>query len=163
MCPDGVSKPPGRSIRIQAEMNALVQRIDELSTMVQKLGGSLPPKLVLEFAGKGAIAVAGGSKEGEAKVQGNGGGPMGPSEGDSAMHDDEEDEEEEESLLSQGVGSLSIRDEDGRTRFLGVSAGSAYYFKVSSTCSPTLGPPQAVVELWDAFSDHGADTLLASV
>jgi hypothetical protein len=111
-------------------MNALVARVEELSVMVQKLGGELPPKLVLEFAGKGAIvSSSGGSKEGEAKEQDDGS-PRAASLEENAMQDDEEEEEEALLALQQGVGSLSIRDEDGRTRFLGVSAGSAYYFKV---------------------------------
>lgn len=99
--------------------------------MVQNLGGELPPKLVLEFAGKGAIAVSGGSKEGEAKGPENDEGPTGASMEDNAMQEEDDDEADQVEAIQQGVGSLSIRDEDGRTRFLGVSAGSAYYFKVS--------------------------------
>lgn len=38
--------------------------------------------------------------------------------------------EDDESLLVAGVGSLTIKD-DGTTRFLGLSAGSAYFVKVS--------------------------------
>lgn len=45
--------------------------------------------------------------------------------------------EEEEALLTLGLGSLSIN-EDGSTRFLGLSAGSAYYVSSVKTLSTLL-------------------------
>lgn len=38
----------------------------------------------------------------------------------------------EENGLVEGVGSLTIREDDGATRFLGLSAGSAYFGSVST-------------------------------
>ncbi|GAA5857732.1 hypothetical protein JCM1840_000888 [Sporobolomyces johnsonii] len=136
ICPTGVSKPPGRAVRVQAEMTLMLRRIDDLEKMVRDLGGGdqIPPPLQLEIATRRATAF---SKELEAEIE------DASAEGSSEttpMEDEDEDggatqeggdmrsDEEKLKSLLVGVGSLSIAD-SGRTRFLGTSAGPAYYFE----------------------------------
>ncbi|GAA5970294.1 hypothetical protein JCM21900_001034 [Sporobolomyces salmonicolor] len=136
ICPTGVSKPPGRAVRVQAEMHAMVRRIDDLEKMVRDLGGGdqIPPPLQLEIATRRATSF---SKELEAEIE------DASAEGSSEttpMEDEDEErgaaeegrntrpEEDKLKSLLVGVGSLSIAD-SGRTRFLGTSAGPAYYFE----------------------------------
>lgn len=116
-------------------MNALAERVEQLSELVMELGGEerLPPLLHLEFAGKSGAGAA-------ATAEGSGGDKDGAKEEEDEhvastrqeevhMGEDEEDPIVQE--MAAGVGMLSVREEDGRTRFLGTSAGSAYYFQVS--------------------------------
>ncbi|GAA5924666.1 hypothetical protein JCM10213_000410 [Rhodosporidiobolus nylandii] len=145
ICPSGVSKPPGRAVRIAAEFGALLRRVDELEAIVRELGAAdrVPPPLQLEEATKRSTAI---TKDIEREIEAGGGSTAAESQQAGARHpgvaeeddgmqqDEDEDEQEdkpaEEALKSVlvGVGSLSIA-ESGRTRFLGPAAGSAYYFE----------------------------------
>ena len=151
LCPDGVLKSDSKTSRLQSELSSLVARCDALSDIVRDLGGAhlLPPPLQLEFSGH--PSQKGSTGHDSAVSERPSSGLQLPTEtrnGDversnslrksqtrfatkeeDVMEDEDEEEATEEVL--QGVGSLSIRDEDGRTRYLGVSAGSAYYTKVS--------------------------------
>ncbi|GAA5865743.1 hypothetical protein JCM8547_002763 [Rhodosporidiobolus lusitaniae] len=133
ICPSGVSKPPGKAVRIAAEFSALLRRVDELEALVRELGGGvrIPPPLRLEEALKRSTTV---TRELEREIEeGVGRDEEGGLDGQRVEEGEAEEEEEEqkpdEEALRKvlvGVGSLSIA-ESGRTRFLGPAAGSAYF------------------------------------
>lgn len=109
------------------ELNLLLSRLQHVEGALRDLGADdqIPPPLSLEFAGKASTAAAEG-KEDDEKAQ-----------DDAEEHgmDDQDQSDEVGEVLAGGVGSLSIREDDGRTRFLGTSAGSAYYYKVCANRS----------------------------
>jgi hypothetical protein len=109
-------------------LSALARRIEELEGALREVGAPerIPAPLRLEFAGKEYIR-GGARPDADAGAEGN---TEARDEGGDGMDEEHEEETAVEAIL-QGAGSLSIREQDGRTRFLGVSAGSAYYFKVS--------------------------------
>ncbi|GAA5897932.1 hypothetical protein JCM8208_003195 [Rhodotorula glutinis] len=129
ICPVGTAKPPGRAVRIAAEFSALLRRVEQLESTIRDLGAEdrIPPPLNLEEATKRSTTV---TKALEAEI-------AQPREYSSQDYEEQGSDGEEgagqaatdaavESVLV-GVGSLSIAD-SGRTRFLGTSAGSAYYY-----------------------------------
>ncbi|GAA5820480.1 hypothetical protein JCM3770_005543 [Rhodotorula araucariae] len=139
ICPVGTAKPPGRAVRIAAEFGALLRRVDELESIVRELGAAerIPAPLNLEEATKRSTSI---TKALEAEIErgDRGAGAVGGAQENAAHKEDDlvdaegEDEEEanEDAVQSVlvGIGSLSIA-ESGRTRFLGTSAGSAYYYE----------------------------------
>lgn len=155
ICPDGTLKGEGRSSRMQAEMSQLIARCQELTTIVRDLGGAdlLPPPLTLEFVNTKLTpkdSDSAGRKVALKDSKGDDGEELGIEEtqspqrsrarslikDDIAMDEEEQDQAQgDEEEVLEGVGSLSIRDSDGRSRYLGVSAGSALYSKVR----PPLG------------------------
>ncbi|GAA5870765.1 hypothetical protein JCM3774_001672 [Rhodotorula dairenensis] len=134
VCPEGVLRPPGRAVRLAAELTALLHRVEQLESVIIELGHPerIPPPLRLEEATKRSTTL---TKDLEDEIAHGRGGR---SQAGARPHParpvvDDEPEEEEEELSDEaldavliGVGSLSIAD-SGRTRFLGTSAGSAYY------------------------------------
>ncbi|KPV75000.1 uncharacterized protein RHOBADRAFT_53911 [Rhodotorula graminis WP1] len=129
ICPIGTAKPPGRAVRIAAEFSALLRRVEQLESTIRDLGAEdrIPPPLNLEEATKRSTTV---TKALQAEI-------AQPREDSSQDYEEQGSDGEEgaeqmagdaavESVLV-GVGSLSIAD-SGRTRFLGTSAGSAYYY-----------------------------------
>lgn len=119
MCPDGTLRPTGRSSKAQLEVVQLAKRLEELEGVLKDagIGHRIPPPLDFEFTlGKG------------------------PDDHRAPPEDDPQADAAApaaDSLdgIMDGVGSLSIREEDGRTRFLGTSAGSAYFAAVSGVCA----------------------------
>lgn len=120
---------PGRASRQAAEIAALAGRVAELELSLREVGFSdrIPPPLQLEFLSK--------ADEGE-------GGEEGFMSKDATPEFEPKETELAKTLevqsglrsIFEGVGSLSIREEDGKTRFLGTSAGSAYFdVRVSSS------------------------------
>ncbi|GAA5833260.1 hypothetical protein JCM9279_001470 [Rhodotorula babjevae] len=129
ICPTGTAKPPGRAVRIAAEFSALLRRVEQLESTIRDLGAEdrIPPALNLEEATKRSTTV---TKALEAEI-------AQPRQQWSQEYEEQGSDGEDgaeqaapdaavESVLV-GVGSLSIAD-SGRTRFLGTSAGSAYYY-----------------------------------
>ncbi|SGY20619.1 BQ5605_C016g08107 [Microbotryum silenes-dioicae] len=124
LCPHGVSKPPGRAIRLNAEMNALLKRCEDLEAALQDVGATdrIPSPLTLEFTGR--------------SLNKNSNATEADGEGDDTMDDFGGSRASETHIeaagveaVLPGVGSLSIREDDGRVRYLGTSAGPAYYFE----------------------------------
>lgn len=129
VCPDGTLRPTGRSSKAQLDVVKLAKRLEELEGVLKDagIGHRIPPPLELDFRlGKGPTEDERGVGEDDGEVRSLEGGveglPVAAAVGDPLEG------------LMDGVGSLSIRDEDGRTRFLGTSAGSAYFAAVS--CLP---------------------------
>ncbi|GAA5984135.1 hypothetical protein JCM10908_006063 [Rhodotorula pacifica] len=158
VCPEGVLRPPGRAVRLAAELTALLHRVEQLESVIIELGHPerIPPPLKLEEATKRSTTL---TKELEEEIT-NGAtaqeqGPAGARERRSrnASMDEQEEEEElsDEALdaVLMGVGSLSIAD-SGRTRFLGTSAGSAYYDPIREEEDDEEGNPMT-----DAPDDRG--------
>ncbi|KAK4702072.1 hypothetical protein P7C70_g4153, partial [Phenoliferia sp. Uapishka_3] len=116
VCPNGTLRPTGRSSKAQLEVVQLAKRLEELEGVLKEagLGLRIPPPLELEFK---HLKEDGTGDEGSAKEASamNGNAVAGPAAVDPLDG------------IMDGVGSLSIREEDGRTRFLGTSAGSAYF------------------------------------
>ncbi|SCV72214.1 BQ2448_4908 [Microbotryum intermedium] len=124
LCPHGVSKPPGRAIRLNAELNALLKRCEDLEAALGDVGANdrIPPPLTLEFTGRNLsrnLKTTGADGEGDDTMEDFG------SPRASETHTEAAGVE----AVLQGVGSLSIREDDGRVRYLGTSAGPAYYFE----------------------------------
>lgn len=131
ICPTGTAKPPGRAVRIAAEFSALLRRVEQLESTIRDLGAEdqIPPALNLEEATKRSTTV---TKALEAEIaqprqQWSQGYEEQGSDGEDGGEQASTDAAVESVLV--GVGSLSIAD-SGRTRFLGTSAGSAYYYDV---------------------------------
>ncbi|GAA5999855.1 hypothetical protein JCM10207_005938 [Rhodosporidiobolus poonsookiae] len=159
ICPSGVSKPPGRAVRVAAEFALLLRRVDELEALVRELGGEgrIPPPLELEEARKRSTGLTREVEEGLGRAGGKGNGKEededdeedereGEGERAFGAGEGEEDEKPDEDALRKvlvGVGSLSIA-ESGRTRFLGPAAGSAYYFEDDAT-GDSLSEPDSVL------------------
>ncbi|KAK4047150.1 hypothetical protein OIV83_005602 [Microbotryomycetes sp. JL201] len=135
LCPDKVSQPQSRTTRLMNELQALNARVHALERVLTKAGldNAIPPPLVLEFATNPS------DDHDDDKSFTNGHsfsvGKAEPAGSRVNVHDKEDPENEEEvnesheidHVLAGGVGSLSINPEDGGARFLGLSAGSAYY------------------------------------
>ncbi|GAA6060984.1 hypothetical protein JCM10212_000670 [Sporobolomyces blumeae] len=149
ICPDGVSKPPGRAVQIQAEFHLLLKRIDALEGIIRDLGQDerIPPPLPLVFATKRATSF---SKEVEAKIEDASTADDrftiddeddGPSDPENAGNGAGEGDETggEESLIV-GIGSLQIAGEESG-RYLGASAGSAYFFDDDNDDEPASVEP----------------------
>ncbi|GAA5857840.1 hypothetical protein JCM1840_000932 [Sporobolomyces johnsonii] len=118
VCPDRTIAPTGRTSKLAADASALVERVQELESLLRGhgLGELIPPPLELKRAGKGGI----GQEEVDAKADGSASSTTGM-DGRGAGTKEEPDVE----LIRSGVGSLTMR-EDGSVRYLGVSAGLAY-------------------------------------
>ncbi|KAL8290374.1 hypothetical protein RQP46_002632 [Phenoliferia psychrophenolica] len=109
--------------KAQLDVVKLAKRLEELEGVLKDagIGHRIPPPLELDFrVGKGPAEDerSAGEDDGPARPPDGGGVeglPVAAAIGDPLEG------------LMDGVGSLSIRDEDGRTRFLGTSAGSAYF------------------------------------
>ncbi|GAA5979676.1 hypothetical protein JCM5350_003808 [Sporobolomyces pararoseus] len=139
ICPDGMSKPPGRALEIQAEFSLLGKRIEFLENLVTELGGGdkIPPPLKLQHAARRPSSF---SKEVESQIEhasslqglteereGDHGGPDLNGTDEEGEKGASEAADEEEAKLIIGVGSLSIGD-DNAGRYLGASAAPAYFF-----------------------------------
>lgn len=144
ICPDGTVGPPGRAVRLAAEVTALLHRVEHLENVITELGqqARIPPPLKLEEAVKRSTTI---TKALEDEIAGRR-----PRRTSSDGPDEENEYSADEGLdaVLIGVGSLSIA-ESGRTRFLGTSAGSAYYEPVSyddGDEEPAPGSPAAASE-----------------
>lgn len=131
VCPEGAARPPGRAVRLAAELQALLRRVEQLEAVIVDLGHPerIPPPLHLEEATKRSTTV---TKELEASIAGST--DASPhAQGSKHSEDDDADADaasaDEDTLdaVLLGVGSLSLEEGTGRARFLGASAGSAYY------------------------------------
>ncbi|GAA5939390.1 uncharacterized protein JCM15063_004508 [Sporobolomyces koalae] len=129
ICPDGMRKPPGRALEIQAEFSLLLKRIEFLESVVKDLGGQdqIPPPLQLQHALKRTTPL---SKEVEAEIETASAGPL-PHDSEATSDDGgaQDDEHPADTLekLVIGVGSLRIgSNESGR--YLGASGSPAYHF-----------------------------------
>ncbi|GAA5967730.1 hypothetical protein JCM11641_005747 [Rhodosporidiobolus odoratus] len=145
ICPTGVSKPPGKAVRVAAEFGALLRRVDELESLVRDLGGAarIPPALNLEEATKRSTTV---TKDLEREIEGKREEDSGE-EYEGREQEEEDVKPDDEALRSVlvGVGSLSIG-ESGRTRFLGPAAGSAYYFEDDDPATASSADGGSVLE-----------------
>lgn len=115
-------------MRLAAELAALLHRVELLESVIVELGHSdrIPPPLKLEEATKRSTSL---TKELEERLVYSGGEVdrhETATESHVAAHEPDEEEEDPLDAVLVGVGSLSIA-ESGRTRFLGTSAGAAYY------------------------------------
>ena len=124
VCPDGTLRPTGRSSKAQVEVLVLAKRLEELEGVLKDagIGHRIPPPLDPEFLlGRGpANDDEVDSRRPQMHERGAVVGIPPPVASGNALDG-----------IMDGVGSLSIREEDGRTRFLGTSAGSAYFAAVS--------------------------------
>ncbi|GAA6024586.1 hypothetical protein JCM11491_000290 [Sporobolomyces phaffii] len=136
VCPDGVKKPPGRALEVQAELSLLAKRVEFLETLVTELGGEdrIPPALKLKHAfRKSSSSVRDVESQIATNTYGHGyGDEVESDEGEARMDEKDDDrddggETDEEARLVVGVGSLSIGDDEAG-RYLGASAAPAYYF-----------------------------------
>ncbi|GAA5913642.1 uncharacterized protein JCM6883_004035 [Sporobolomyces salmoneus] len=137
ICPDGVRKPPGRALEIQAEFSLLAKRVEFLENLVTELGAGdrIPPALKLQHASKKTSSFL---KELESQIEHASNtrandDDIGGSDEDLTRGDDfdaengDASENETEAKLVVGVGSLSIGADEG-TRYLGASAAPSYFF-----------------------------------
>ncbi|KAM0791581.1 hypothetical protein ACM66B_006025 [Microbotryomycetes sp. NB124-2] len=139
LCPDKVSQPQSRTTRMTNELQALNNRVQLLEQALTYAGleQAIPPPLKLEFGAAfkdGHEDGVGTNGTGVTKDVGKDREGQDPEDQDEYAYGEEGQmsSDEIEHALAGGVGSLSIHD-DGRARFLGLSAGSAYYHDVAES------------------------------